>query len=93
MRSSWVYKINLENYLVLAILGEHSEGLVTDQVTGALVPTLFEIKKCKVQSNFSITMNSTKATDLVLTFDMYNVDIPNGTGGVDKVYTLFTELA
>lgn len=36
------------------------EGLATDFVTGNVVPTLFDVKKCKLQSNFSITMSSTK---------------------------------
>jgi len=68
------------------------EGLVTDAISGLVIPTLFDIKKAKVQSNFSLTMSSTKASELALTFDLYSVDIPTVTGGIDKVYTLFTEL-
>jgi len=36
------------------------EGLVTDAISGNIVPTVFDIKKAKLQSNFTITMSSTK---------------------------------
>ena len=68
------------------------QGLVTDQITGATVPTVFDVKKCKSLNDFSITMNSTNATELALTFDLYSVDMPNGTGGIDKVYCTMTAL-
>jgi hypothetical protein len=68
------------------------QGLVTDAVSGAIIPTIFDVKKCKMQNNYSITMSSTKATELALTFDMYNIDVTNSDGTIDKVYTLFTEL-
>ena len=31
-------------------------------------------------------------TELSLVFDMYNIDVTNTDGSIDKVYTLFTEL-
>ena len=71
----------------MRILGE---GLVTDAFSGEVIDTVFEVKKAKVESNFSLTMSSTKASELVLTFDLYSVDIPNDEGGIDKVYSTLT---
>jgi len=67
------------------------QGLVTDQVSGETVPTVFEVKKAKAQNDFTITMNSTAATEIALVFDMYSVDVPNGSG-IDKVYVTMTAL-
>ena len=68
------------------------QGIVTDQVTGATVVSIFDIKKCKSMNDFSLTMSSTAASELALTFDLYSVDVPNGSGGVDKVYCTFQAL-
>lgn len=67
-------------------------GIITDEVTGALVPSRFNVLKCKAQNNWTITMEATKATELDLTFDCYSVDIINGDGSVDKVYCTFQAL-
>jgi len=61
-------------------------GLVNDQVTGALVPVVFDVKKAKAKNDFTITMNSTSATELSVDYDLYAVDVANGSGGIDKVY-------
>lgn len=61
-------------------------GLVSDQVTGATVPVVFDIKKAKAKNDFTITMNSSSATELSVDFDLYAVDLSNGSGGIDKVY-------
>lgn len=63
------------------------QGLITDQVTGALIPTVFDFKKMKAKNDWTITQNSTAATELSLDFDMYSVDV-----GSDKIYCLFYAL-
>jgi len=30
------------------------QGLVTDAVSGEIIPTIFDVKKCKMQNNYSI---------------------------------------
>jgi len=36
------------------------EGLATDFISNEVVPTLFDVKKAKLKSDFTITMSSTK---------------------------------
>jgi len=62
------------------------QGIVTDQVTGASVVSIFDVKKAKAKNDFTITMNSTNATELSMDFDLYAVDVSDGSGGIDKVY-------
>jgi hypothetical protein len=67
-------------------------GVATDQVTGALVPVVFDIKKAKAKNNFSLTMKSSEATKLNMEFDLYAVDVSDGSGGIDKVYVTMSAL-
>ena len=67
-------------------------GVVNDQVTGALVATVFDIKKMKAKNNFSLTMKSTEATKLTMDFDCYPVDIVETDGTISKVYMTMTAL-
>ena len=62
------------------------QGIITDQVTGASVVSVFDVKKAKAKNDFTITMNSTSATELSVDFDLYAVDVADGSGGIDKVY-------
>ena len=62
-------------------------GLIVDQVTGAEVVSVFDIKKAKPKNNWSITHKSDAATVLTLDFDLYSVDV-----GTDKVYVTMTAL-
>lgn len=68
------------------------DGIVTDQVEGVEYYTKFEIKKAKPQNNFTVTMMSTDATKLDITWDLYAVDVTNDDGTTDKVYYTMTEL-
>ena len=69
------------------------EGIVTDQVTGEEFITKFDFKKGKPQGSFTLSMSSQNATVLDITFDLYSVDISDGSGGIDKVYFTMHELA
>lgn len=62
-------------------------GLITDEITGAIVPTVFDIKKAKAKNDFTLTMSSTKATEIDLDFDMYPV-----FDGTNQVYCVFNAL-
>lgn len=68
-------------------------GLVTDQVTGATVPTVFDIKKAKPQNVFTLTMSSTEATTLEMTFDLFFVQATAADGTTQKIYVTMHELA
>ena len=68
------------------------DGLVTDQVDGATYYTKFDMLKVKPQNNFTLTMQSTEATKLAITFDLYAVDVTNDDGTIDKVYFNMYEL-
>jgi hypothetical protein len=62
-------------------------GLWHDQVAGEDVAVQFQIKKAKVQPNFTLTMAASQATTLDLTYDMFAVQ-ENG----EKVYMTITAL-
>jgi len=50
-----------------------------------------EFRNCFYEVAF---IRKSPATELALDLDLYSIDIPNAdTGGIDKVYTLFTELS
>ena len=68
------------------------DGIVTDQVDGADYYTKFDMLKVKPQNNFTLTMQSTEATKLNITFDLYAVDVTNDDGSTDKVYFNMYEL-
>jgi hypothetical protein len=68
------------------------EGLVTDQVDGNTYTVKFDLKKCKPQNNFTVSMSGTEATKLNITFDLYAVDVSDGSGGIDKVYYTMSEM-
>jgi hypothetical protein len=70
-----------------------ADGLVTDEVTGESYVVKFDFKKVKPQNNFTLTMSSTDATKLDITWDLYAVDVTNDDGTTDKVYFTMTELA
>ncbi len=68
-------------------------GKATDQVTGAERDVVFSIRKAKPQNDFTITMKSTEATMLTMTFDLYTVDEDvDSDGTVDKIYLSMHEL-
>jgi hypothetical protein len=66
-------------------------GKVTDQVDGNTYITKFDIKKAKPQNNYTLTMKSTEATKLNITWDLYPVDVTT-SGTTNKVYAYFQEL-
>lgn len=58
------------------------KGLMTDLVSGATVPVVFELVKIKPKNDFELTMKSDSATQLNMTFDLFSIDDAAG----DKVY-------
>jgi hypothetical protein len=68
------------------------DGIVTDQVDGNSYYTKFDIFKAKPQNNYTITMMSTEATKLEITFDLYAVNVTNVDATEDKVYFEMHEL-
>jgi len=60
------------------------DALMTDQVTGAIIAVKFDILKAKAKNDFTLTLSSTKATELDLDFDMYSTAV-----GSDQVYCNF----
>jgi hypothetical protein len=63
------------------------KGLARDQVTDSDVATNILFYKAKAQQNFSVTMSSTAATTLELTFDLFAEKV-----GPDYVYSDFVFL-
>lgn len=57
-------------------------GIMTDLVSGASVPVVFEFMKIKAKNDFEITLKSDAVTQLNMTFDLFSIDDTNG----DKVY-------
>jgi hypothetical protein len=58
------------------------KGLMTDLVSGATVPVVFELMKIKPKNDFEISLKSDAATQLNMSFDLFSVDDAAG----DKVY-------
>ncbi len=63
------------------------QTLMTDEVTGAIIPAVFDIKKAKAKNDFTLTMSSTKATEIDLDFDMYSI-----FDGNNQVFCTFNAL-
>lgn len=57
------------------------KGIMTDLVSGASVPVVFELMKIKPKNDFELTMKADAATQLNMTFDLFSID-----EGTDKVY-------
>jgi len=66
------------------------DGLMTDEITTAITPIKFNIFKAKVQPTWTITLESTKPTELDLAFDLYVV--PDTTNNGLLTYFTMTEI-
>jgi hypothetical protein len=58
----------------------YGEGLGRNQEDEQDYPVHIHVLKARPQMNFTFTMDGSKATDLTLTFDMYEVKDTNGDG-------------
>lgn len=68
------------------------DSFLVDEVTGATSYAKIDIKKAKVKNNFTLTMKSTEVTKINMEYDVFNVDITNLDGNIDKVCAILTIL-
>ena len=69
----------------------YGEGLWTDQSNNVVLPVKAVIHRARPQSEFSLTMSGTEATELELTFDMYGYKDADGNYTYVDYYVLEEE--